>query len=75
MYEKLTFEIEDAWEYLEEYVGVENETLRCVTAINGYNYETMLDILYYYTGYHSFECCLAEQGSFGCWDDIEFIYE
>ena len=46
--------IDEMWEYLLN-IGVSEETLRVVTNINGYNEETMCDILYAVTGYHSFE--------------------
>lgn len=42
------------WERLEE-LGVCEQTLQIVTDINGYNKETLLDILYVHTSYRSFE--------------------
>lgn len=42
------------WEKLIE-LGVSEQTLQVVTDINGYSEETMLDILFAVTGYHSFE--------------------
>lgn len=35
--------------------GVFSQTLQIVTAINGYNKQTMEDILYAHTGYRSFD--------------------
>ena len=46
---------EQMWSYLEEVVGVSEETLQVVTNINGYSEETMCDILYAVTGYHYFD--------------------
>lgn len=46
---------EQMWSYLEEVVGVSEETLQVVTDINGYSEQTMLDILYAVTGYRNFE--------------------
>jgi hypothetical protein len=36
-------------------LGVSNETIDCVTNINGYNENTMRDILYATQGYHDFD--------------------
>ena len=46
---------EQMWNYLEEVVGVSEQTLQVVTNINGYSEETMCDILYAVTGYRNFE--------------------
>lgn len=46
--------IEEMWDMLLE-LGVEEETLQVVTSINGYNEESMEDILYVKFGYHSFD--------------------
>lgn len=56
--------INSMWEYLENNVGVSDETLRVVTDINGYSEETLLDILYAVTGYHNFEQAEDEYGIF-----------
>lgn len=45
--------VQQMWERLEE-LGVSEQTLQIVTDINGYNEETMLDILYAHTGYRNF---------------------
>lgn len=45
---------EQMWNYLEEIVGVSEQTLQVVTDINGYSEETMCDILYAVTGYRDF---------------------
>lgn len=46
--------INTMWDALLE-LGVSEETLQIVTAINGYNEETMFDILYAATGYRNFD--------------------
>ena len=42
------------WNALMDY-GVSEQTLQIVTAINGYNTETMEDVLYAATGYRTFD--------------------
>lgn len=37
---------DEAWDYLTETVGVSEETLQVVTAINGYTVDTLKDVLY-----------------------------
>ena len=43
--------LKDYSNYLINNVGVNEETIRCITSINGYNEDTLDSILYYYTGY------------------------
>lgn len=45
---------EEMWDKLIE-MGVSEETLQIVTDINGYNQQTMEDILYAKFGYRSFD--------------------
>lgn len=45
---------DQAWDMLTE-LGVSEQTLQTVTNINGYNLDTMEDILYSVTGYRSFD--------------------
>ena len=47
--------LEEYSNYLIEYLGVNEETIKCVTGINGYNEETLNSILYYFTGYRDIE--------------------
>lgn len=47
--------LEDYYEYLINNVGVNEEVLKCITSINGYNEETLDSILYYFTGYRDLE--------------------
>lgn len=42
------------WDTLVD-MGVSEQTLRIVTAINGYTAETLEDVLYAHTGYRSFD--------------------
>lgn len=44
----------EMWEELEN-MGVSEQTLKLITCINGYNEQTLLDILYAHTGYKSFD--------------------
>lgn len=45
---------DQAWSILED-LGVSDETLKIITDINGYNLETLEDVLYAVSGYRSFE--------------------
>lgn len=45
--------ISHIWDYLVENGIASSETLKVVTAINGYNVETLNDVLYATTGYRS----------------------
>lgn len=45
---------EEMWDILVD-MGVSEETLQIVTDINGYNQQTMEDILYAKFGYRSFD--------------------
>ena len=47
-------ELSEMWEKLSE-LGVSEQTLQIVTDINGYNKNTMRDILYVHTGYSDFD--------------------
>lgn len=49
-----TLTIEDMWDTLKD-MGVEEQTLQIITAINGYSEETMCDVLFAHTGYRYFE--------------------
>lgn len=48
-------ELNEYYDYLIENLGVNEETIKCVTGINGYSEETLNDILYYFTGYRDLE--------------------
>lgn len=45
---------EQAWDRLIE-LGVSEDTLKVVTAINGYNVDTLESVLYAVSGYNDFE--------------------
>lgn len=47
--------LEEYSNYLIENLGVSEETINCITGINGYNENTLDDILYYFTGYRTIE--------------------
>ena len=56
--ERMTWE--EMYDVLRDYVGVSEETLDCCFGINGCNEETAQRILYYFTGWQSFEGFLEE---------------
>ena len=45
----------EMWDYLVDTVGVSEETMEVVTAINGYSAGTFEDVLYAKTGYRDFD--------------------
>ena len=47
--------LEDYSDYLIDNVGVNEEVINCMTAVDGYNKNTLNNILYYYTGYRDLE--------------------
>ena len=47
--------LENYYDYLINNVGVNEEVINCITSINGYNEETLDNVLYYYTGYRDIE--------------------
>lgn len=49
-----TMQKAEMWDKLEA-LGVSEQTIQIVTDINGYSEETLLDILYAYTGYRNFD--------------------
>lgn len=46
--------VSEVWDKLID-MGVLEQTLQIVTDINGYSKETLLDVLYAYSGYRNFE--------------------
>lgn len=53
-----------AYETLIDWVGVDSEALDLVLAIKGYNIETLEAVLFYYTGWGSFEGYLEDMEEF-----------
>lgn len=51
----MKYTIEYIWDYLIENEIVSEETLKIITAINGYSIETLNDVLYAATGYRDME--------------------
>ena len=51
---KTNLSINEMWDTLLE-IGVSEQTLQVVTDINGYNEQSMKDILYVVTGYRDFD--------------------
>ena len=48
-------ELNEYYNYLINNIGINEEVLKCITNINGYNENTLNDILYYYTSYKDLE--------------------
>lgn len=48
-------ELNEYYNYLINNIGISEEVLKCITSINGYNENTLNDILYYYTSYKNLE--------------------
>lgn len=48
-------ELDEYYNYLINNIGISEEVLKCITSINGYNEETLDNVLYYYTGYRDLE--------------------
>jgi hypothetical protein len=48
-------EINKLWDLLVNYELASEESLKLVTCLNGYTLETMENVLYALTGYHSYE--------------------
>lgn len=46
--------LNEMWDKLME-LGVSEQTLSIITDINGYNEQTMRDVLYTHTGYNDFD--------------------
>lgn len=53
-------ELNDAFNLLSD-LGVSDETISVVCAVNGYNMETAESVLYVTTGYRNFEQYLEEE--------------
>lgn len=51
---------EEMYEMLADYVGVSDEALQVACAVSGCNEETMERVLFYFTGWRSFEGYLGE---------------
>lgn len=52
--------VNEIWDRLKD-IGVEEQTLQIVTDINGFTKETLLDVLYAYSGYRNFEQMESEE--------------
>lgn len=55
------YTIEQMWDWLIDTGAASEDTLKVVTSINGYNTETLENVLYATTGYRSFEQIDEEQ--------------
>lgn len=54
-YNIMNKELEKLWDLLVNYELASESTLQLVTRLNGYTLETMENILYALTGYHSYD--------------------
>lgn len=52
--------LDEMYDFLVEWIGVPEESIRVVTGLYGYNEENMILLLSYYTGYRDFEQCKEE---------------
>ena len=50
----------EMYDILIDYLQVSDESLRLATAIGGFNTETLESILYYYTGWRTFDGFMEE---------------
>ena len=48
-------DLNEIYNYMIDYALVSEETLDIITSINGYNEETLNDVLYCVSGYHDME--------------------
>lgn len=53
----------EAWDYLIDNMIATEEELRLITSIDGYNLDTLEDVLYARTGYRSIEQLEDEMGA------------
>lgn len=61
----MNYTLDEKYEILRDYVGVPVEVMSCMTAVNGENSKTYMDILYWATGYNDFAQYLED-------NDFEF---
>lgn len=54
---------ETLWDYLLDNNIASEETLKVITSINGYNTETLEDVLYATTGYRNLEQLQGEESN------------
>lgn len=54
----MTRTIEDIYELMIEYNIATEEEINLITCINGYNTESLEDIIFVRTGYHNIDDCL-----------------
>jgi hypothetical protein len=55
MKDNINQQIKKLWDLIVNYELTSEHSLQLVTRLNGYTLETMEDILYALTGYHSYE--------------------
>lgn len=56
-----TLTIEQTWNYIIEAIIATDDELKLITSINGYNIDTLNDVIYVRTGYRNIEQLKDEQ--------------
>lgn len=52
--------LNEYYDFLMETIGISAQTIQAVTSINGWNLETFNDILFWATGYRTYEQYMEE---------------
>jgi hypothetical protein len=60
------YEVNEVWDFIIDVNIASEETLKVITNINGYNIDTLNDVIYSETSYNDMEQCMKE---------YEYIYE
>lgn len=55
-------EIKEIWDYIIDFEIATEKELQLITSINGYNIESLNDVIYCRTGYHDMEQFLECEG-------------
>lgn len=67
--------VDEAYNFMLTNEIVSEETLNVITSINGYNIDTLNDVLYCRSGYHNFEQLFeCEEDNF-VWDDFTEVLQ
>lgn len=67
--------VDQAYEFMLTNEIASEETLDIITSINGYNIETLNDVLYCQSGYHDFEQLYECEEESYSWDDFNEIFQ
>ena len=58
----MNYTLDEKYFILRDYVNVSPEVISCMTAVNGENSKTYMNILYWATGYNDFYQYMEENG-------------